>query len=329
MKKKALAAVLLAVVMLTGCSMEQKVTINPDLSSVVSQDTYMTVAEEKEMLADLGADENASFSELMKESGFTFIGTKEINGVVYNQYTATEQKNPQDTKESFIELSNQKAVLDIASESQVQKEDMSSNVSMNYAGMGFCNVTITYPFEVGKTNGALQADGCTVLYDVVELNKQNHSRAYAIAKTALTAADTITVSGVKNNKAYKKAVTIDVSADSAIASFAVNGKNQAANTYYAKKNGKYTVIVKSATGATKTISFCVDSKKPTTNVKNKKTYNKAVKITFKDTISGIKKATLNGKKIKSGKKVKNNGDYTLKIYDKAGNVKTVKFTIKK
>lgn len=63
-------------------------------------------------------------------------------------------------------------------------------------------------------------------------------------------------------------------------------------------------------------------------VKNKKVYKKAVTIKFSDKQSGIKKATLNGKKIKSGKKVKKNGKYTLKVYDKAGNCTTVKFTIK-
>ena len=71
-----------------------------------------------------------------------------------------------------------------------------------------------------------------------------------------------------------------------------------------------------------------DTKKPTVKgVKNKKTYKKAVKIKFSD-VSGIKKATLNGKKIKSGKKVKKKGKYTLIIIDKAGNKIKIKFRIK-
>jgi membrane carboxypeptidase/penicillin-binding protein PbpC len=154
-------------------------------------------------------------------------------------------------------------------------------------------------------------------------------RLYAVSKASMAAADKITIKGAKNKKAYKKAVTVKVSAKSAVATFTVNGQAQATNTFRADKNGKYKVVVKSATGKKKTINFCVDKKKPTTNIKNKKTYKKAVKITFKDSISGVKKATLNGRKIKNGKKVKKNGKYTLKIYDKAGNVKKVKFTIKK
>ena len=77
-----------------------------------------------------------------------------------------------------------------------------------------------------------------------------------------------------------------------------------------------------------------DTKKPTVKgVKNNKTYKKSVKFKVSDK-SGIKKVTLNKKKIKvskakKGYTVKNNGKYTLKVWDKAGNVRTVKFKIKK
>ena len=72
----------------------------------------------------------------------------------------------------------------------------------------------------------------------------------------------------------------------------------------------------------------IDKTKPTIKgVKNKKTYKKSITIKFSDK-SGIKKATLNGKKIKSGKKIKKNGKYTLIVIDKAGNVNKIKFVVK-
>ena len=77
-----------------------------------------------------------------------------------------------------------------------------------------------------------------------------------------------------------------------------------------------------------------DTKKPTVKgVKNNKTYKKSVKFKVSDK-SGIKKVTLNNKKIKvskakKGYTVKKKGKYTLKVWDKAGNVRTVKFKIKK
>lgn len=73
----------------------------------------------------------------------------------------------------------------------------------------------------------------------------------------------------------------------------------------------------------------LDKTKPTIKgVKNGTTYKKAVTIKFSDK-SGIRKATLNGKKIKSGTKVKKNGSYTLIVTDKAGNSRTVRFKIRK
>jgi hypothetical protein len=73
-----------------------------------------------------------------------------------------------------------------------------------------------------------------------------------------------------------------------------------------------------------------DKVKPkVSGVKNGATYKKAVTVKFSDAETGVKSATLNGKKIKSGKKVSAKGSYTLIVTDKAGNKKTVKFKIKK
>ena len=72
----------------------------------------------------------------------------------------------------------------------------------------------------------------------------------------------------------------------------------------------------------------IDKKKPTTNLKNNKTYKKNVKVSFADKTSGIKKAVLNGKKIKSGYKIRKSGNYKLVLTDKAGNTRTVRFKVK-
>jgi hypothetical protein len=99
------------------------------------------------------------------------------------------------------------------------------------------------------------------------------------------------------------------------------------------KNGKVTFMVVTTSGKRYAKTYKVtgiDTTKPTVSgVQNGKTYKKAVTIKFSDKGSGIKSATLNGKKIKTGKKVSANGTYKLVVTDKAGNKKTVKFTIKK
>ncbi len=78
----------------------------------------------------------------------------------------------------------------------------------------------------------------------------------------------------------------------------------------------------------KTPSFYVDHKKPIIKgVKQNKVYRKPVKISFSDNI-GVKTATLNGKKIRSGRKVSKKGTYQLIVTDRAGNKTKVKFRLK-
>lgn len=333
MKKSILTLLLCGIVLMTGCSMEMKMTINKDLSSVAELDLYTTEEEEAAILERFestdGFDKDVTFEKMMEDLEFEFAGTEKVNGKDNNIYTMSEDMSAEETKNSYIELTKKKAVMNIAEYTESQTASASSSSSADMDELGFYYVTIKYPFKVAKTNGKLKADGYTVTYDVQKLQKKKVSRVYALSASALADSNTVTIKGVKNKKAYKKPVTISVASKGVITSFTVNGKAQAINSYYAGEDGKYKAVIKTASGKKKTVTFYVDSKKPTTNIKNNKTYKKAIKITFKDSVSGIKKATLNGKSIKSGKKVSKNGTYTLKVTDKAGNVKTVKFTIKK
>ena len=71
-----------------------------------------------------------------------------------------------------------------------------------------------------------------------------------------------------------------------------------------------------------------DTKKPTVSgVKNGKTYIGAKVVKFKDNC-GIAKATLNGKKISSGKKISKKGSYKLVVTDINGLKTIVSFKIK-
>lgn len=126
--------------------------------------------------------------------------------------------------------------------------------------------------------------------------------------------------------------------DSALKELAVD-----AESVTVKTPGKYSVVICLEGTVSRDISeehhnFAVytvnvkssDKTKPVVSgVKNGKTYHRAVTIKFSDKGSGIKSAKLNGKNIKSGKKVSRNGSYTLVVTDNAGNKTTVKFKIKK
>ncbi len=103
--------------------------------------------------------------------------------------------------------------------------------------------------------------------------------------------------------------------------------------FQAAANGCYTVMAEDISGSRYSsvvkVSGIDDRKPAVSGVKNGKTYKKAVRIRFSDSQSGIKKAELNGKTISSGKKVSAAGAYRLAVYDKAGNVKVIRFYIKK
>jgi hypothetical protein len=131
--------------------------------------------------------------------------------------------------------------------------------------------------------------------------------------------------------------------------FGVELKNKSGKyTYKFTDDGEYWVRLVFGVGNTSNpdfkkkfgVSFAVqlkaqDTTKPTVSgVKNNKTYTKSVKFKVSDKQSGIKSVTLDGKKIsvkkaQSGYTVSKKGSHALKVTDKSGNTKTVKFTIKK
>lgn len=105
-------------------------------------------------------------------------------------------------------------------------------------------------------------------------------------------------------------------------------------TFTVKNNGTYTVrVTDTEFGLSYSVPFEVSGIDTTAPVisgaANGKTYKNAVTIKFSDKESGIKTATLNGSAVKTGKKISKAGSYTLKVTDKAGNTKTIKFKIKK
>lgn len=145
------------------------------------------------------------------------------------------------------------------------------------------------------------------------------------------------IAGVKNKAYYNnlKKVTLSASDAVGVAGITVDGEptmNGAAlgiEGIDLIKEGKHTVKAYDFSGNKSVVTFTYDKTKPSVKgVANGKTYKKACTIKFSDKY-GIKSAKLNGKTIKTNKKVSKKGSYTLKVTDKAGNTTTVKFKIKK
>lgn len=178
--------------------------------------------------------------------------------------------------------------------------------------------------------GEILPDGKTAVFSfgLADLCKTQECMVSTAAETELP-----TVSGVKPGSKYNKAVTLSLSDISGIkaATYTKAGGKETSFDFSKKltRNGKYTVKATDYYDNTATLEFTIkDTKKPTvTGVKNGKSYSSARTIKFKDNC-GISKATLNGKKIKSGKKVSAKGSYKLVVTDVNGLKTTLKFKIK-
>lgn len=317
MKKRVLTlAVLIGAfsIFASGCGFKTNMTINSDLTSKTTSEIYYTPAEIKE-LGMTKAD--------VKEAGMKEV---KVDGKTYYQMKDSETSDAATTKENFTLLTSSKMEAFLGSKKDYQELADEEDLSDLESAYDFFSYSITFPKKVLKTNGKIADDGKTVSFDLATLT--SGKRLYAAMSDAAVNSKTIEVTGVTNKKIYNTTKKVKVKSPGVITSFKVNGKEQELNSFTASKSKKYTVKVKLLSGAAKTVSFTVDKVKPTVNVKAK-TYSKAITIKFSDKLTGIKKATLNGKKIKSGKKVSKNGSYTLKVTDKAGNTQTVKFKIKK
>lgn len=94
-----------------------------------------------------------------------------------------------------------------------------------------------------------------------------------------------------------------------------------------KKQGCYVMYLRFTTIAGKRIikhtnGFVLDKTAPVIlGVKNKAVYQKKVTVKYKDSLSGIKKAVINGETLKNNTTIKKNGTYYLEITDKAENKK--------
>lgn len=100
-----------------------------------------------------------------------------------------------------------------------------------------------------------------------------------------------------------------------------------------KKQGMYVLYLRFTTLSGKKIlrntnGFVLDKSKPVIyGAENNKVYQKKVTISYRDKLSGIKSATINGKKLKNKSTIKKNGTYKIEVTDKSKNKQSIAFTI--
>ncbi|MCM1258725.1 MAG: hypothetical protein NC307_12835 [Roseburia sp.] len=334
LKRIGLCMISAVMILTSGCGAKMEFTVNKDLSVDETSQYYLTEQEISQLIDRFGPD--------VVEEPFRKVT---INGKQYSRVIQNvEHYQPSEANQFFSEI-NKKFLL--AGNNVIP--DMDDRVAGNElypeedeAIIDFADVTLRCPFKVYYTNGTLHPDGKTVDFDLKKFKEGE--AAYAIFDKKVYDIDTVEFSGIKNKGIYNKfkQVTIKTKGVLAYVNYTevkadykedANGLISGGTTtdgyknWYFGTDGVYRLHVKFANGKKKNVEFTIDTTKPKTNMKNK-TYKKGVKITFSDKIAGIKSATLNGEKIKSGKKVNKAGSYKLVLTDKAGNTKKVNFKVK-
>jgi hypothetical protein len=337
MKRCSLIIVLIATLCLSGCGMEYSLTM--DESNNPRIDMYICMTEEEALQAG-ATSEDIKSAKTVTVNGETYYKFSTTDGL-YNESVTGDETVTESTTFSadyynqydgitFCMLPDGTGSSDSVSNliSDNSSEDTSASMSSG-ADYDFSILSVKMLDSIILTNGTVSDDGLTVTYC---LDNGSYSEDGFYAYTA-SSTSIIRIRELYDSK-WSKTKTIHIDTVDEIKSVKVDGKTakvKDTDTGVSVKlpDGNHKVTVKTA-NAEKTFTVKVDSTKPTVaGVKNGKTYSKAVTIKFSDETSGIKKATLNGKTIETGKKVTKAGSYTLKVTDKAGNTKTIKFKIKK
>ena len=237
--------------------------------------------------------------------------------------TMEQPLSQSEMSDEFISYDKQKIVL------LPDTEDMEYMVE-DEGDLGAYTMTLNLPFPIVDTNAKLNPEKENSVD--VDMMQETPKRIYVVFDESIVSLEDLAFKNgeynVINGKYYNKYFTLRAKSQNVITSLKVNGKEWDANSFRPETNGKYTVRAKLLSGQEKVVTYVVDTYKPKTNIVNNKTYKGSVKITFSDKW-GIKKATLNGNPISSGKMVSKARTHTLKIWDKAGNLTTRTFKVVK
>lgn len=348
-----LLAMMLTAVLLTGCSSITKITLNEDGSGSYEESSSISKKLWDLSVTELGNDETVlSYLRTLYPQASIDISDETVNGV--ESKVLKMKMGFKDTKEFQQALSSTDIMsvkfnpryftrtpiympleeegeqgTSTAEELQAllgSDEQLMAEVAEEMKNMEV-KMTVTFPYEVTGTNGTIQEDGKTVIWDVQQMDK-DAERLYALFQATDSAAAP-TYTGAANGKDYNTGVTVVVDSENLLRQVVINGEATEKDYLFLSAEGVYTISATDINGNSSQIKFRIDTTKPSiSGVANNKVYKSARTVKFADKGSGIKKATLNGKTVKSGKKVTAKGKYTLAVTDKAGNKKTVKFTIK-
>lgn len=346
MKKRIMAAllVLCMVFSLAGCvdvHVSHKVTkdgvVNETMNAYINKQAYINFM--RETLGTVSdSDISAMESELLKD-GYQL---QNINGTDYyvnpkdsEQITQTIaqtiKSSQQDSVHGETQIWETGVVLNFKvlanelgtefDESGYSKKERAEMKKM----MDSCFVmySVEFDYDIAATDPLAVIDSANPKKATWKISFSNLEKTTIYA----TCNSGIAISGVTQGASYKNPVTLHY--EGAV-SAVCNGNNIANDTTFGT-HGQHTVVLTSASGEQRTVTFFVDKKKPVIKkIKNNKTYKKGKVFRVVDKDSGIAAVTINGKKVKeviAGTcKLTKKGKNRIVVKDAVGNVK--KMTVK-
>lgn len=236
----------------------------------------------------------------------------------------------------FVGKINPDGEFSILSDNDMGDVDPSSMLSLGYDSIAayykslgiLLDFTVTLPMIVTESNGVV-ADK-TVSWALESIPADGKLIAAASGNPFSTDITPPTIDGVRENGLYGT-VKITGKDDVSLKSLILDGVSQNTDTILVGTPGKHTVTATDYNNNSTTVNFRLDGQKPKIKgAKNGKTYKRPVTLRFSDNV-GIKYVAVNGKKIKSKKKVtlKKDGKYTVLVVDKCYNYDGLTFRIKK
>lgn len=364
MKKKRVvmgAMLMLAASMFSGCAKSQVgVKIESNGTATVVENTKIQKDVADQVLKKAATNQETAMYAIAATVKLASMPVQNEGGVDY--YVSTETKNGTyaEAEEimkgygfSGVSVGADHAYIAIYEDEQIASQVNMSNLvnyesQLNmYAGLTAqqtqqlmeattMDVTIEFPQDITFANAEVK-EGAKASWDfttkkVESLGSGLHVYYAETMPTSCVETDTElpTAGLMKNNGVYNGKV-FELSDNIGIALAKLDNTMLASSKLdlsTACAEGKHTLTLMDYAKNQTVINFTCDRTSPTVQgVKNGKKYSKAVKIKCKDKY-GIKSILLNGKKVKSGKKVAKKGTYKLVVTDKAGNQTKVKFKIK-
>lgn len=317
---------LVLIMLLTGCGSTADIYFDKYGNAIVTYRYYM---EDKEYRAAF-VDDNLNV--------YTFDRTAITKNTPYETITQRKGKKYYVYKFMYKEpIGNGYTYKDIKKKGVVATQELSTNGCLIYTKRRFLNtktyknafadLTITFKQPIIQSNGVISNKGYTVTWTKDDMN--NCDFLYAYSESYLKSRVPFSLDMTDNSSTLYTEDDTETLLIYSIIPFKHlydNGKDILSNGEVKYKDGVYSFKYKYGLGRHKIkavnkvgsvkYNLMVDYTAPVLRVIINTDETRA-KIIFSDTGSGIKTATVNGKRIKSGYTIKHSGTYYVYVYDKA------------